>query len=125
HINLHKTFAIPHGGGGPGMGPICAAEHLRPFLPGHPVVPTGGSRAIRPVSAAPWGSASILLISWAYIALLGRDGLRRASEIAILSANYMVHRLEGRFPILYRGRGGRVAHEFILDLRPLRRATGI
>jgi glycine dehydrogenase len=125
HINLHKTFAIPHGGGGPGMGPICAAEHLRPFLPGHPVVPVGGDRAVPPVSAAPWGSASILLISWAYIALLGREGLRRSSETAILNANYMAGRLQEHFPVLYRGSGGRVAHEFILDLRPLRRATGI
>jgi glycine dehydrogenase len=125
HINLHKTFSIPHGGGGPGMGPICAAEHLRPYLPGHPVVPIGGDRAIPPVSAAPWGSASILLIPWAYIALLGKDGLRRASEIAILNANYMAHRLEEHFPVLYRGRDGRVAHEFILDLRPLRKASGI
>jgi glycine dehydrogenase len=125
HINLHKTFSIPHGGGGPGMGPICAAEHLRPYLPGHPVVPVGGERAIPPVAAAPWGSASILLISWAYIAMLGKDGLRRASEIAILNANYMAHRLEEHFPVLYRGKGGRVAHEFILDLRPLRKASGI
>ncbi|MEX2295746.1 MAG: aminomethyl-transferring glycine dehydrogenase [Gemmatimonadota bacterium] len=125
HINLHKTFSIPHGGGGPGMGPICAAEHLRPYLPGHPIVPVGGERAIPPVSAAPWGSASILLISWAYIAMLGKEGLRRASEIAILNANYMAHRLEEHFPVLYRGREGRVAHEFILDLRPLRKVSGI
>ncbi len=125
HINLHKTFAIPHGGGGPGMGPICAAEHLRPFLPGHPLVDVGGDRAIGPVAAAPWGSASILLISWAYMALLGKEGLRRASQVAILNANYMAKRLEDRFDVLYRGRNGRVAHEFILDLRPFRKATGI
>jgi len=125
HINLHKTFAIPHGGGGPGMGPICAAEHLAPFLPGHPVVATGGDRAIGPVSAAPWGSASILVISWAYIALLGREGLRRASEVAILNANYMVKRLEDHFDVLFRGPNGRVAHEFILDLRPFRKSCGI
>ena len=125
HINLHKTFAIPHGGGGPGMGPICAAEHLAPFLPGHPLVGTGGEKAIGPVSAAPWGSASILLISWAYIALLGREGTRRATEVAILNANYMANRLEKHFPVLYKGARGRVAHEFILDLRPLKRATGI
>jgi glycine dehydrogenase len=125
HINLHKTFSIPHGGGGPGMGPICVAEHLGPYLPGHPIVPVGGERAIPPVSAAPWGSASILIISWAYIAMLGREGLRRTSEMAILNANYMAHRLEEHFPVLYRGRGGRVAHEFILDLRPLRKASGI
>lgn len=125
HINLHKTFAIPHGGGGPGMGPICAAEHLRPFLPGHPLTPVGGERPIGPVSAAPWGSASILLISWAYMALLGKMGLRRATEVAILNANYMAHRLEGHFDVLFRGRNGRVAHEFILDLRPFRKAAGI
>jgi glycine dehydrogenase len=125
HINLHKTFAIPHGGGGPGMGPICVAPHLAPFLPGHPVVGTGGERGIGPVSAAPWGSASILLISWAYIALLGAEGVRRATEVAILNANYMVKRLEGSFDVLFRGRNGRVAHEFILDLRPFRKSSGI
>ena len=125
HINLHKTFAIPHGGGGPGMGPICAHAHLAPFLPGHPLVKTGGDKAIGPVSAAPWGSASILLISWAYIALLGRGGVRKATEVAILNANYMANRLEKHFPVLYKGAHGRVAHEFILDLRPLKRATGI
>jgi glycine dehydrogenase len=125
HVNLHKTFAIPHGGGGPGMGPICANEKLAPFLPGHPLVRVGGAKAIGPVSSAPWGSASILLISWAYIALLGRDGIRRATEIAILNANYMAKRLEDRFDVLFRGMNGRVAHEFILDLRPLRKASGI
>ena len=125
HINLHKTFAIPHGGGGPGMGPICATERLAPFLPGHPLVKTGGDKAIGPVSAAPWGSASILLISWAYIALLGREGTRKATEIAILNANYMANRLAKYFPVLYKGARERVAHEFILDLRPLKRATGI
>ena len=125
HINLHKTFAIPHGGGGPGMGPICAAEHLRPFLPGHPVVAVGGEEAIGPISAAPWGSASILLISWAYMALLGRPGLRRSTEVAILNANYMAKRLSEHFDVLFRGRNGRVAHEFILDLRPFRKSSGI
>ncbi|WP_405282795.1 aminomethyl-transferring glycine dehydrogenase [Gaopeijia maritima] len=125
HINLHKTFAIPHGGGGPGMGPICANEKLAPFLPGHPVVRTGGDRAIGPISAAPWGSASILVISWAYIALLGPRGLRRSSEVAILNANYMAGRLEDRFEVLFRGRRGRVAHEFILDLRPFRRTAQV
>ncbi|MSR22835.1 MAG: glycine dehydrogenase (aminomethyl-transferring) [Gemmatimonadetes bacterium] len=125
HINLHKTFAIPHGGGGPGMGPICVAEHLAPFLPRHPVIPVGGERGIGPVSAAPWGSASVLLISWAYIAMLGHDGLRRATEVAILNANYMARRLEDHFPVLYKGRGGRVAHEFILDLRPFRKSAGV
>ena len=125
HINLHKTFAIPHGGGGPGMGPICVTSELAPFLPGHPEAVTGGEHGIRAVSAAPWGSGSILLVSWAYIALLGRDGVRRATETAILSANYMANRLGERFDVLYRGEHGRVAHEFILDLRPLRKTSGI
>ncbi len=125
HINLHKTFAIPHGGGGPGMGPICVNEKLAPFLPSHPMHKVGGEKAIGAVSAAPWGSASILVISWAYIAMLGPDGVRRASEVAILSANYMAKRLETHFDILYRSESGLVAHEFIVDLRPLKRATGI
>jgi glycine dehydrogenase len=125
HVNLHKTFAIPHGGGGPGMGPICVNEKLAPYLPGHPVVKVGGAKAIGPVSSAPWGSASILLISWAYIAMLGRKGVRRSTETALLSANYMARRLEGSYDVLFRGRNGRVAHEFILDLRPLRRSSGI
>jgi glycine cleavage system P protein (glycine dehydrogenase) len=125
HINLHKTFAIPHGGGGPGMGPICCNEKLAPYLPRHGVHRTGGDKAIGPVSGAAWGSASILLISWAYIRMLGRYGVRRASEIAILNANYMAKRLEKHFDILYRGEHGLVAHEFIIDLRPLKRATGI
>jgi glycine dehydrogenase len=125
HINLHKTFAIPHGGGGPGMGPICTNAKLAPFLPSHPLQKVGGQKGIGPVSAAAWGSASILAISWAYIALLGRDGVRRASEVAILNANYMAKRLERAFDILYRGSTGLVAHEFIVDLRALKRATGI
>jgi glycine dehydrogenase len=125
HLNLHKTFAIPHGGGGPGMGPICCAAHLTPYLPGHPVVATGGDAAIGPVAAAPYGSASILLISWAYIALLGAEGVKRASETAILNANYMAHRLDGHYDVLYAGRNGRVAHEFILDLRHLRQRTSL
>jgi glycine dehydrogenase len=125
HLNLHKTFAIPHGGGGPGVGPICAAEHLAPFLPGHPIIEVGGAQAIGPVSSAPWGSAGVLPISWAYIALLGAPGLTRASEVAILNANYMAKRLEGHYDILYRGQNGRVAHEFIVDLRPIKRETGI
>ena len=125
HLNLHKTFAIPHGGGGPGIGPICVAEHLKPFLPRHPVVETGGDEAIGPVAAAPWGSASILLISWAYIALLGPDGLTRASQTAILNANYVAKRLDAHYPIVYRGKNGLVAHEFILDLRPFRHDLGI
>ncbi len=125
HINLHKTFAIPHGGGGPGMGPICVGESLAPYLPGHVVHAVGGDRAITAVSSAPWGSASILTISWAYIALLGARGVRRASEVAILSANYMAKRLDPYFPVLYKGRTGLVAHEFIVDLRPVKRTSGI
>jgi glycine dehydrogenase len=125
HLNLHKTFCIPHGGGGPGMGPICVTAGLAPFLPGHPVVPTGGGEAIGPVSAAPWGSASILPISWVYIALMGGAGLTRATEIAILNANYMAARLREHYPLLYAGARGRVAHEFILDLRPFKTTAGI
>jgi glycine dehydrogenase len=124
HLNLHKTFCIPHGGGGPGMGPIGVASHLVPFLPGHPVVTTGGSQAIGPVSAAPWGSASILLISWAYIKMMGFDGLREATRYAILNANYIARKIENSFPVLYKGENGFVAHECILDLRPLK-ASGI
>jgi glycine dehydrogenase len=124
HLNLHKTFCIPHGGGGPGMGPICVAEHLAPFLPGNPVVPVGGGESW-PVSAAPWGSASILPISWTYIKLMGAAGLKLSSEVAILSANYIAKRLEAEYPVLFRGHNGTVAHECIIDLRPLRAATGI
>jgi glycine dehydrogenase len=124
HLNLHKTFCIPHGGGGPGMGPIGVAAHLAPFLPGHPVVGMGGAQSLGPVSAAPWGSASILPISWMYIAMMGAEGLRQATQVAILNANYMAKRLEGAYPVLYRGEGGRVAHEFILDCRPFK-ASGI
>ena len=122
HLNLHKTFAIPHGGGGPGMGPIGVVEKLAPFLPGHPVVPTGGDDAIGPVAAAPYGSALIALISWAYIAMMGPDGLKRASQIAILNANYMARRLDGHYDVLYRGADGLCAHEFILDVRPFQKA---
>ena len=122
HLNLHKTFAIPHGGGGPGMGPIGVVEALAPFLPGHPVVPTGGEEAIGPVAAAPYGSALVLLISWGYIAMMGAEGLKRASQTAILNANYMAKRLEGHYDVLYRGPGGLVAHEFILDVRPFQKA---
>jgi glycine dehydrogenase len=125
HLNLHKTFCIPHGGGGPGMGPICVAAHLAPFLPGHPVVPVGGEQAIGPISAAPWGSAVILTISWVYIALMGAAGLKRATEVAILNANYMASRLSSQFAVLYQGSRGRVAHEFILDLRPFKASAGI
>jgi glycine dehydrogenase len=125
HLNLHKTFCIPHGGGGPGMGPIGVAEHLAPFLPGHPLARTGGAKAIGPVAAAPWGSASILTIPWVYLAMMGPDGLAHATKVAILNANYMAKRLESHYPVLYKGAHGRVAHEFILDLRPLKEATGI
>jgi len=125
HLNLHKTFCIPHGGGGPGMGPIAVTEELAPFLPGHPVVATGGEQAIGPVSAAPWGSPSILPISYAYIALMGPDGLKRASEVAILNANYIAKRLEGHYPVLYRGANGLVAHECIIDTRPLKKTADI
>lgn len=125
HLNLHKTFCIPHGGGGPGMGPIGVAKHLLPFLPGHPVVKTGGEQAIGAISAAPWGSASILPISWMYIALMGGDGLTRATQLAILHANYMVGRLKDHYPVLFTGKNHRVAHEFILDLRPFKTSAGI
>ncbi|HJN72337.1 MAG TPA: aminomethyl-transferring glycine dehydrogenase [Myxococcota bacterium] len=119
HLNLHKTFAIPHGGGGPGVGPIGVRAHLAPHLPSHPLVEMGGG--LGPVAAAPWGSASILPISWMYIASLGATGLRRSTEVAILAANYVARRLEGHYEVLYRGERGRVAHECIIDTRPLRR----
>jgi glycine dehydrogenase len=125
HLNLHKTFGIPHGGGGPGMGPIAVATHLAPFLPGHPLVPTGGALGIHPTAAAPWGSASILLISYGYIRMLGRQGLADATRHAILNANYVKSRLESHFPVLYTRPNGRVAHEMIFDLRPLKQASGI
>jgi len=124
HINLHKTFAIPHGGGGPGMGPICVASHLAEFLPIHTVIKTD-EKGTSAVSAAPWGSANILPISWAYISMMGGEGLTKASQIAILNANYMVKRLEEHFPVLYHGANGRVGHEFIIDLRPFRKTSGI
>jgi glycine cleavage system P protein (glycine dehydrogenase) len=122
HLNLHKTFCIPHGGGGPGMGPIAVAAHLAPFLPGHPVVATGGDRGPAAVSAAPWGSAGILCISWVYIRTMGAAGLKRATEVAILNANYMAKRLEPHYPIVYTGERGAVAHEFILDARGFKKA---
>lgn len=125
HINLHKTFCIPHGGGGPGMGPIAVAAHLAPHLPTHPVVATGGQEGVGAVSAAPWGSADILLISWAYIAMMGGEGLTLATKLAILNANYMAKKLEKYFPVLYQGVNGRVAHEFILDMRHFKTSAGI
>jgi glycine dehydrogenase len=125
HINLHKTFCIPHGGGGPGMGPIAVAAHLSPFLPGHPLASEAAGKGIGPVSAAPWGSANIVLISWAYIRLMGGKGLTDATSVAILNANYMAKRLDQHFPVLYRGSTGRVAHEFILDLRQLKETSGV
>jgi glycine dehydrogenase len=126
HLNLHKTFCIPHGGGGPGMGPIGVAKHLVPHLPGHPVVEMGvGRLAIGAVSAAPWGSAAILPIPYAYIAMMGAEGLVRATQVAILNANYMAQRLAPHFPLVYTGQHGLVAHECILDLRPLKQSAGI
>lgn len=125
HINLHKTFSIPHGGGGPGMGPICAAAHLAPYLPGHPLVPTGGAKSIPAVASAPWGSASILLISYAYIRMLGAQGVTEATKIAILNANYLKSLLEKHFPVLYSGTNGRCAHEFILDMRQFKQSANI
>ena len=122
HLNLHKTFSIPHGGGGPGVGPLCVKPHLAPFLPGHAMT---GLPGIGAVSAAPWGSASILPVTWTYITLMGREGLRQASVMAILNANYIAKRLEPHYPVLYRGESGMVAHECILDLRPLKESTGI
>lgn len=125
HLNLHKTFAIPHGGGGPGMGPIAVAKHLAPFLPGHPVIKVGGEKAITAVSAAPWGSASVLLISYAYIKMLGADGLTNATKYAILNANYLKAKLEKNYPVLYSGKNGFVAHELIFDTRNLKQSANI
>jgi glycine dehydrogenase len=126
HLNLHKTFCIPHGGGGPGVGPICVGKHLEPFLPGHSVVSmTGKSAKNRAVSGAPWGSASILPISWAYITMMGRDGMKKATQVAILNANYIAKKLSGAFDVLYTGRNGRVAHECIIDIRPFKESCGV
>ncbi|HQR16725.1 MAG TPA: aminomethyl-transferring glycine dehydrogenase [Gemmatimonadales bacterium] len=125
HLNLHKTFCIPHGGGGPGMGPICVASHLAPFLSGHPVVDLGHLQASGAVSAAPWGSPSILPISWAYIVLMGSEGLTEATKVAILSANYIAKRLQGSFEVLYTAPNGTVAHECIVDMRPFKASAGI
>jgi glycine dehydrogenase len=125
HLNLHKTFAIPHGGGGPGMGPIGVAAHLLPFLPGNPMIKTGGEKAIHAISAAPYGSALILLISYAYIKMLGAKGLRESTEIAILNANYIAAGLKGHYDILYTGKNGTVAHEMILDCRDFKRTAEV
>ncbi|MCJ1412729.1 glycine decarboxylase subunit P [Ptychographa xylographoides] len=125
HLNLHKTFCIPHGGGGPGVGPIGVKSHLAPFLPGHPIIATGGEKAIAPVSGAPWGSASILPISWAYIKMMGGHGLTHATKITLLSANYILARLKPHYPILYTNAAGRCAHEFILDVRKFKETSGI
>lgn len=126
HLNLHKTFCIPHGGGGPGVGPIGVVEHLKPFLPNHPLVPEAGPETgPGPVSAAPWGSASILPISWAYIAMTGTEGQTKATKVAVLNANYIAHRLSGHYDVLYKGRNGRVAHECIIDTRPFKETAGV
>ncbi|MEV3874354.1 aminomethyl-transferring glycine dehydrogenase [Streptomyces sp. NPDC049906] len=126
HLNLHKTFCIPHGGGGPGVGPVAVRAHLAPHLPNHPLQPAAGpDTGVGPISAAPWGSAGILPISWAYVRLMGGEGLKRATQVAVLSANYVAKRLEPHYPVLYTGPGGLVAHECIIDLRPLTKATGV
>ncbi|MET9417466.1 aminomethyl-transferring glycine dehydrogenase [Streptomyces klenkii] len=126
HLNLHKTFCIPHGGGGPGVGPVAVRAHLAPYLPNHPLQPTAGPETgVGPISAAPWGSAGILPISWAYVRLMGGEGLRRATQVAVLGANYIAKRLEPHYPVLYTGPNGLVAHECIVDLRPLTKATGV
>ncbi|WP_340383542.1 aminomethyl-transferring glycine dehydrogenase [Streptomyces sp. SS7] len=126
HLNLHKTFCIPHGGGGPGVGPVAVRSHLAPYLPNHPLQPAAGPETgVGPISAAPWGSAGILPISWAYVRLMGGEGLKRATQVAVLSANYIAKRLEPHYPVLYTGPGGLVAHECIIDLRPLTKATGV
>ena len=117
HLNLHKTFAIPHGGGGPGVGPICVNEKLVPFLPTNPVIKVGGDQAITAISAAPYGSALVCLISYGYITMLGAEGLKSSTQYAILNANYMKARLEEHYPILYTGEMGRAAHEMIIDCR--------
>jgi len=125
HLNLHKTFCIPHGGGGPGVGPVCAASHLAPFLPGHPVIPTGGDHCSGPIAGAPWGSSSINVIPWMYIAMMGPDGLTMATKLSILNANYIARRLQPYFQILYTGRDGLVAHECVVDFREWKARAGI
>ncbi|WP_328917326.1 MULTISPECIES: aminomethyl-transferring glycine dehydrogenase [unclassified Streptomyces] len=126
HLNLHKTFCIPHGGGGPGVGPVAVRAHLAPYLPNHPLQPTAGpATGVGPVSAAPWGSAGILPISWTYVRLMGAEGLKQATQVAVLGANYVAKRLEPHYPVLYTGPAGLVAHECIIDLRPLTKETGV
>ncbi|MFJ8584040.1 aminomethyl-transferring glycine dehydrogenase [Streptomyces sp. NPDC093595] len=126
HLNLHKTFCIPHGGGGPGVGPVGVRAHLAPYLPNHPLQPSAGPETgVGPISAAPWGSAGILPISWAYVRLMGGEGLKRATQVAVLAANYIAKRLEPHYPVLYTGPAGLVAHECIIDLRPISKATGV
>ncbi|MBB4987357.1 aminomethyl-transferring glycine dehydrogenase [Streptomyces nymphaeiformis] len=126
HLNLHKTFCIPHGGGGPGVGPVGVRSHLAPYLPNHPLQPTAGPETgVGPISAAPWGSAGILPISWSYVRLMGGEGLKRATQVAVLAANYIAKRLEPHYPVLYTGPNGLVAHECIVDIRPLAKATGV
>ncbi|GEB59027.1 aminomethyl-transferring glycine dehydrogenase [Streptomyces gardneri] len=126
HLNLHKTFCIPHGGGGPGVGPVGVRAHLAPYLPNHPLQPTAGPETgVGPISAAPWGSAGILPISWSYVRLMGGEGLKRATQVAVLAANYIAKRLEPHFPVLYTGPAGLVAHECIVDLRPISKETGV
>lgn len=125
HLNLHKTFCIPHGGGGPGVGPVAVRAHLAPYLPNHPLqAEAGPATGVGPISAAPWGSAAILPISWAYVRLMGGEGLKHATQVAVLNANYIAKRLAPHFPVLYTGPGGLVAHECIIDLRPLTKETG-
>ncbi|MEU2628556.1 aminomethyl-transferring glycine dehydrogenase, partial [Kitasatospora sp. NPDC007106] len=126
HLNLHKTFCIPHGGGGPGVGPVAVRAHLAPYLPNHPLqAEAGPATGVGPISAAPWGSAAILPISWSYVRLMGGEGLKRATQVAVLNANYIAKRLAPHFPVLYTGPGGLVAHECIIDLRPLTKETGV
>ena len=121
HLNLHKTFSIPHGGGGPGVGPICVAEHLKEFLPSNPLIKTGGDDSLEAISSAPWGSALVCLISYGYIRMLGRNGIRKSTEIAIVNANYLKTKLEKNYKILYSGENGRSAHEFIIDCRDFKK----
>jgi glycine dehydrogenase len=126
HLNLHKTFCIPHGGGGPGVGPVAVRAHLAPYLPNHPLVAEAGPPSgVGPISGAPWGSAGVLPISWAYLRLMGPDGLVAATEVAVLSANYLAHQLGPHFPVLYTGDAGLVAHECIVDVRPITKETGV